>query len=430
MLKKLITLSLASLMAVSMLAGCGTTPAPAQPPAQGAAPQAPTATETTTVKFWVRTADKFENEIAAFEAANPTIKVELLGVGKDYDELVTKYMAGIAANDLPNVAMLGQRHGIPQLYDSGKLLAIESFMTTDEQNDILPAFWERFTYKGKRVAVPFQSSMPIMFYNKAVLSEMGITEVPDTFDKLVLAAKTAASSGKYFGFNMHSDSPWYVQPLAVNYGQPAINADGTVNVKQDGYKKVFEAIQTMVHTDKSMPGNQHNTAREDFNNGLTAFHLDSCASWSAIEKGVGGKFEVGIAYFPKSDLLSVPIGGNSLGIFQSDPATEAASFKLVQYLISPESIVSETMEKGYIPISTSSLEDDTVKAKLEDPLFKTVIGQVEYLRGQPVNPADSIIWSNTISVLEKVEANPKTDIDAELAKFQESVDKFLGDYKK
>lgn len=383
-----------------------------------------------TIRFWARTTDNFDKEIAGFQSKYPNIHVEYSGVGKDYDELMTKYLSGIAAKDLPDVAMIGQRNGIPQLYDSGMLEPIENFMSVSEQNDILPVYWVRFSYKGKRITVPFQSSMPILFYNQNILKEYNIANPPQNMDELMQDAKTIAAGGKYAGVNLNADMAWYIEAMVINEGSDIVKQDGSVSINNDGYRKVFERIKTMVHVDHSMPANQNSTARDDFCNGMTAFLFDSCASNSAVSKGVASKFAYSVALFPQAKKMGVPIGGNSLGIFKSTKAKEKAAYQLIQYLISPTSIAAGTMEKGYIPISNSSLTDPTVKAGMSNSIMKTVIGQVQYLKGQAVSPADSIIWTDTMSMLEKVESDSNVDINAQLKKAQSDVDKFMKDYKK
>ena len=145
-MKKLLSLILALMLLLSLCASAA-------------------AEETITLDFWVRTSDDFSSEIAAFEAANPGIKINQVQVGENYDDLVSKYNDAIAADNLPQVGMVGQRHGIPQFYDAGKLIPIENYMTQEEQDDVIDGFWVRYTYNGVRLAVPFQSSMPMLYYN-------------------------------------------------------------------------------------------------------------------------------------------------------------------------------------------------------------------------------------------------------------------------
>ena len=164
-MKKLLSLTLALMLLLSLCASA-------------------VAEETITLDFWVRTSDDFSSEIAAFEAANPGIKINQVQVGENYDDLVAKYNAAIAADNLPQVGMVGQRHGIPQFYDAGKLIPIENYMTQEEQDDVIDGFWVRYTYNGVRLAVPFQSSMPMLYYNQTMLEELGL-EVPTAFTEMI-----------------------------------------------------------------------------------------------------------------------------------------------------------------------------------------------------------------------------------------------------
>src|SRR5262245_38568483 len=77
---------------------------------------------------------------------HPAIKVNVSLQG-GYTEMVRKIQAGIMANALPDVAMLGQRHGIPNISDSGKLMALDAILTAEDRKDISPQLFNRYTYK-------------------------------------------------------------------------------------------------------------------------------------------------------------------------------------------------------------------------------------------------------------------------------------------
>ncbi|MCI6378800.1 MAG: ABC transporter substrate-binding protein [Clostridiales bacterium] len=405
---------LSLLLALCMLAGlCGTA----------------LADETITLDFWVRTSDDFSAEIAAFEAANPGIKINQVQVGGNYDDLVAKYNAAIAAGNLPHVGIVGQRHGIPQFYDAGKLIPIENYMTAEEQADVIDGFWTRYTYQGVRLAVPFQSSMPMMYYNETMLNELGL-EVPTTFTGMIEAAKQAVKdldgdgATDIYGFNMHSDSPWYIQPLVWSFGGTIIDADGNVNVNTPEMKEVFSLIAGMVK-DGVMPANQHATAQTDFTNGTTLFFFTSCASKSNIQEAIGDSFQYNMAFFPAEKELNVCIGGNGLAIFASDDAHQEAAAKFIKYMISPESISQSTLQRGYMPFTHSQFASELIQARLEDPIWKTVLAQVDYIQGQNIHPADSTIWNETMALLSEIEADPDMDIGAALEKMQAEIDEFM-----
>ena len=396
-------------------------------------PTALAETEKTELIFWTRMNDTFEDEIAAFEAIHPDVKINRIGIGSSYDDLVTKYIAAAVSGELPHVGLLSQRYGIPQIYDAGVLLPIESFMTEEEQNDIMAAYWERYTYNGVRLAVPFQASMPVLYVNTTLLNEYGV-KVPTTWEEVQTAAAqlTKDTNGDgatdIYGFNMPDDAPWYINALVSEAGATTIGQDGTVNVNTPEMIAILQSIQKMC-ADGSMPSNQHSTAKDDFKNGSVAMLLNSCAGNKNIAKGVADKFEYALVTFPSiNGSVKAPIGGNALGIFKSDEKMEALSWEFLQFMTSSDAVSGFTMSKGYLPIKYSFMGLDFIKERLADPFWMATFEQVEFLKGQPVNPVDATIWSELNDVLSIVESDAGADVAKLVEKMQTEVDDFLFEY--
>ncbi|GAA3407347.1 ABC transporter substrate-binding protein [Paenibacillus hodogayensis] len=380
-----------------------------------------------TLKMWTTDSGLLKDYLDAFHSANPNIKVEAEFMG-DYDEMAKKVQAGIVSATTPHVVQLGQRHAIPQIADSGKLLPIESFMSKAEIEDVMPGFWQRYTYKGKKWVIPFQSSTPVLYYNKTLFEKNGV-KVPDTWDELIEAGKKLAGNGTW-GVNLSSDSPWYFQPMVWNRGGQLIKADGTPNLNGKEAVETLRSIQDAVHVSKVMPPNQIKTSTEDFNAGKLAMLFRSGASLAGMKKQVGDKFEIGVAFLPKIKERWVPIGGNGLGIFKSDKAHEEASWKLVSFLTSVDNTAKNSMQTGYIPIKTSAFELPSFKEHLtKDPNFKVTIDQAQFLRGESIHPADALIWSGIINAIEAVHNDPKLDPQTIMDKLQAEVVDYMKSYK-
>lgn len=380
----------------------------------------------TTIVFWHRTSDDFTKEIAAFESENPDIDVISEAVGTDYDDLYTKYMTAIASDSLPNVGIVGQRHGIPQMYDSGKLLVIEDYLSDESLDDIIGNYWGRFIYDGKRVCIPYSNSVPVLYYNADLFEEYGI-EPPKSLDEIPEIAKklTIDTNGDgvtdIYGFNFASDTPWYIQAWVWDCGEEIVLAEDKASVA--GYEPVLETIRQMVHIDKSMPANQHSTGLDDFMNGYVAMFITSSANLAQFE--AGAKFNVGTAAFPGKYTI---LGGNALGLFAADEDEVEASVRFINYLESLEGSLTN-IQKGYLPIRKSFLESDEITELLEnEPKRLASIDSVNNLYEQAVNVADSTIWLETMDILSEVEANPDANIDALLSEFQKVVDQFYADY--
>ncbi|MDU0205569.1 ABC transporter substrate-binding protein [Paenibacillus sp. MAH-36] len=387
-----------------------------------------------TLSVWTTNKDLLADQVKAFEAKYPTIKIKAEFMG-GYDEMAQKVMAAVVSNTLPNVVQLGQRHGIPQMADSGKLLPIEQFMSEQEKTDVYPAFWDRFRYKDKLWTIPYNSSTPMLYYNKTLFDQAGL-KAPNTWDELVKAAQTLTKDtngdGKVdvWGFNTAADSPWYVQPMTWNRGGSIVDKAGKVTVNSKEAVEALKSFQDLVHVQKAMAPNQHNTAEQDFSSGKLAMIYKSGSALAGTQKEVGQKFEIGVAYLPMIKDRNVPIGGNSLGIFKSDPDMEKASWTFVSYLTNTENAAATSISTGYAPIKKSATETDAFKKKMsEDPNFKIIMDQNQFLRGQGIHPADSLIWSGLVTALETVEGDAKADPQKVLDKLQADVDSFMKSYK-
>ena len=415
-MKKLVTVFLLTLISISVIFAGGSSESGSSNNGQ------------TEIVFWHRISDNFTNEIAEFEAQNPDIKVISEAVGTNYDDLYTKYMTAIASNSLPNVGIVGQRHGISQLYDSGKLLPIEDYIDSASLDDIMPSYWGRFEYKGKKVCIPYSNSVPVLYYNADLFAELGL-EPPKTLEEVVEVAKKATvdrdgdGMTDIYGFNFNSDSAWYIQPWVWDQGSQVILADDKASVDNEGYYNTLKTISQMVHVDKSMAANQHATGLDDFKNGYVAMFVTSSANLKQFEDGCD--FEVGVAHFPGK---YTALGGNSLGIFASDEKKVEASIRFVNYLTSLDGSMVN-IEKGYLPIRNSFMESDKIKTLLEnEPKRNVSIDSVADLYAQGVNIADSTIWLETLDILSIVESDPNADIKALLKDFQETVDQYYADY--
>ena len=384
--------------------------------------------EDVTLEFWVRNSDDFSNEIAIFEAANPGVKINQVQVGANYDDLVAKYNAAQVAGNLPHVALVGQRHGIPQWYDAGVLLAAEEWMTEEEQADVLDNFWVRYTYNGVRLAVPFGCSMPVLWYNKTMLDELGL-EVPETLTQMkeaaIKAVKDTDGDGAtdIYGINFNSDTPWYIQPMVWSMGGVVIDEEGNINMTSEEMVKVFEMLAEMV-TAGALPANQHGSANADFCNGTSLFYITSCASKAGLQKNIGDKFELGVAMFPGEEVRNVCIGGNGLAIFKSTPELEEISAKFAKFMISVEGMDFQ-LTQGYVPFTQSHFASELIQERLQDPMWSIVLDQVQYIKGQNVHPADSTIWSEMTNLVSAIEADPALDIRAALQDIQDEVDEFM-----
>ncbi len=375
--------------------------------------------------FWSTDKNSFKDVADEFEKQTG-IKVTGTYMG-GYDDMVNKVMAGIRSKNLPDVAQLGQRHGLAQFYDSKTLLPVEEFVSPELISDILPGFWKRFTYKGKKVIMPFQNSMPVLYYNKALIEKAGV-KLPETFEELQNAAAVIKEKTELSGFSTDKDTSWYINALAYNSGVSFVTDDNKAVFNTPETVAVFNAYRDMA-SKGIMPKAQHNTAVEDFSNGQIGMIMASCASYKKITGLVGDKFEVGVVMFPGVKVMDIPMGGNGLGLFNSTPEKIKASIMFIEFMLDRDRVANNTLKSGYIPVTNAAMQTEAYQNYLSDPNRAVVNEQLKHLGGRGVNPADSIVWNELQGIVEKVEVDPAADIEKVLKESEKKVQEYLDGYK-
>lgn len=401
--------------------------------ANGNTEKTSTESEEITLDFWVRFNDDLSGVIADFEALHPSVKINQVQIGENWDDLVAKYNAAMQAGNMPELGLVGQRHGIPQIYDAGYLIPIENYMSKEEQSEISDNFWTRYTYDGKKLVMPFGCSTPIVMVNMTILRSLGYDSVPSTWDGMVEAAKKAVKDTNgdgitdIYGINFNSDTPWYIQPLVWCAGGRIATDDGGANVVTPEMELVLSRYANLVK-DGIMPASQHKTAGQDFQNGRLLFYFISCSAVNKYAKNIGSSFEFGVAEFPSDKTFDVSVGGGGIAIFKSTDKKQEMAAEFIKYLNTPEASVKASLSLGYLPFTSGQFELDYVKELEKDPKWQVILKQARNIRGEGVSPVDSIVWNDMTKILSEIEANPNMNINEALVSMQKEIDEYMALY--
>jgi multiple sugar transport system substrate-binding protein len=163
-----------------LLTSCAPTPTPAEP-------------EVVTIQFthmtWLEAGQKSLDEaIAAFEAANPNIKIEqtVVSWGEAHSHFVTALAAGVA----PDIQMLGGSWPAT-FYEMGALRAGDEYLPADFRERFLPAALNSVVFDGKIYGIPWEGATWGFFYRKDLFEAAGLdpNKPPATWNELVEFAK-------------------------------------------------------------------------------------------------------------------------------------------------------------------------------------------------------------------------------------------------
>ena len=104
-----------------------------------------------------------------------------------YDDTFTKYKAGLASGDLPDVVQL-QGSDQQQMIDTQTALPASACAKADKYSfsDFLPRVLSYFTVNKTVYAMPFNTSGPVLFYNKTAFTKAGLDpeKPPATLDEV------------------------------------------------------------------------------------------------------------------------------------------------------------------------------------------------------------------------------------------------------
>lgn len=348
----------------------------------------------TTISFWHSmggvNGQAIDTLVQKFNDENEygiTVEAEYQG---SYDDALNKLKSAQIGNmgaDLVQVYEIGTRFMI----ESGWIVPMQSMVNADEYDTSvlesnLAAY---YTINDMLYSMPFNSSTPLMYYNKDMFDAAGITEIPDSLESIAQIGDKLLDSGAQEVMSLGIYGWFFEQFIGKQGLEYANNGNGRTEAATAVAFDENGAAANILNEWKNLydlgyapnVGKGGDAGLADFSAGKSAITLGSTASLKQILQDVDGKFEVGTAYFAKvksSDEGGVSIGGASLwALDNNDPKKLRATWEFVKFLISPESQAFWNAETGYFPVNVDAHDEDVFKENIEKyPQFETAIDQL------------------------------------------------------
>lgn len=354
----------------------------------------------TQIEFWYAFSD--ENRSGWIQDRISEFNQILADEGRDYK--VTGERKG-SYPETQQAAVLAARQGNPphlvQLYEVGSQIAVDSgiFVPVADLGDfdtsdyIVPVL-NYYTIDGKVNSIPFNSSSPILYANKTLMTAAGIDEAPLTFNEMLAACDAAQAAGvltsdvKCFGVSLNG---WFVEQWVAEQGAPLVNNDNGRAGRATEVLLTSDAVTNVVNWLKTMNDKGYYTYTgklEDwdgsdaiFTNGKVMFHITSTADLVNITNAVGDSFELITGLLPIVDDTTrngVVIGGASVWIVADHPEEDRLVARdFVLYMTNPENMVSWHKATGYYPVRNSSVDMLTAEGWFEQfPNASTAFDQL------------------------------------------------------
>ncbi len=462
MKKRVITAVLAATMAISSLAGCGNGKTLEEQTASTGENSTQEGTEGegfsmadakdvdgTEISFWHSmggvNGQAIDTLVEKFNTENEfgiTVNAQYQG---EYDDSLNKLKSAQIGNmgaDLVQVYEIGSRFMI----ESGWITPMQEMIDADgyDMSSIEPNLAAYYTIDNKLYSMPFNSSTPIMYYNKDMFEKAGITEVPDSLEAIEEVGEQLLSkggAGEVISLGIYG---WFFEQFMGKQGLDYANnengrkeaATAVAFDENGGAANILTAWKSLY--DKGYApnvGKGGDAGLADFSAGKSAITLGSTASLKQILQDVNGKFEVGTAYFPKvksSDEGGVSIGGASLwALNNNDPKKARATWEFIKFLVSSESQAYWNAQTGYFPVTTDAHEEQVFKDNIAKyPQFQTAIDQLHDSSPEYVGALLSVFPEARATVESQIESllNGDQNVDETVSNMADAINKSIEEY--
>ena len=291
-----------------------------------------------------------------------------------YTETLTAAIAAFRAKQAPHIVQVFEVGTANMMAAKGAVYPVYQLMADakepfDPKAFIAPVYGYYSTTDGKLLSMPFNSSTPVLYWNKELFSKAGLdpNKPPTTWPELGEMAKKAVAAGAKCGYTPQ----WQTWTMIENYGAwhnlPYATKDngfgGTdIELKFNDAPRV-KLIQMLADWGKDKTfvyGGREGKANALFTAGECVFTIGSSANASANEKAMGDKF--GMAMMPYSpDVAPKPqnsiIGGATLWVLQGRPKDEYKGVaKFLTYLASAPVQAKWHQETGYVPVTLAAAD--------------------------------------------------------------------------
>lgn len=311
------------------------------------------------------------NQIASdFNASQSEYEIKPVYKGT-YAETMTSAVASFRAKNQPAIvqvfevgtaSMMGAKKAVFPVYQ-----LMEKTNEPFDPNSYLSTVTGYYTTSdGKMMSLPFNSSTPVLYYNKVLFKKAGIDKPPRTWKEMEVVSQKLLDSGVKCGFT----TTWQSWTQIENFGARNNLPIATKNNGFDGLDTTFlfnkspfvAHIQQMADWSKSgifKYGGRQSDSMPLFYTQECAMVMESSAGFAGIKENMKG-IDIGVSQLPYDDTLvqkpaNTIIGGASLWVMSGRPEAEYNGVaKFFTYLSSPEVQADWHQATGYLPVTKAA----------------------------------------------------------------------------
>ncbi|WP_058300879.1 ABC transporter substrate-binding protein [Gorillibacterium timonense] len=435
--RKFLSLGVSVLVLALALAGCGGSDGKSSSSAAPSGSAAPAKTERTKVSVWYlwggAEGEVVEQLIKRFNESQDKYTVEGLSVPDEQ-----KIKVAIAGGNGPDITD-SFAENVAQYAEEGIALELDSLIERDgyDLTDFIPASLEQGKYNGKYYALPLNTTVYGLFYNKKLLADAGYTEPPKTSKELYeMAVKLTKTNSdgtiSVLGYPVYPNFSF--QQLAYGFGGELVSADGkTALIDSEPNRLALQGVYDYTkqfgidNIKKVQASGKWLDPNDPFMKGEQAFRIDG--PWlSTFMKNNNISLDYGLAPLPYAEghpeLEGSGLNGSSIFYIANNAKNKEGAWEFMKFMYSSEELATFMSGMGNIPARTSSMASPLFSNIADAPTF------IEFSKSKNVKSMPNIRALNDIQnkvIKEEFEAmyNMRQTPDETIKKMQDRIQGLL-----
>ncbi|RME41771.1 MAG: ABC transporter substrate-binding protein [Caldilineae bacterium] len=393
-----------------------------------------------------------ERMVADYNYTHPGTYVRVENKGSYRDTLNAAILAAQQGNP-PHLVQIFEI-GSQLALDSGIFVPIEDYVIGPEfqPDDYIEGVANYYRIGGKFNSMPWNSSNPILYYNKDIFRAAGLDpeKPPETFEEMLDVCDKIVSSGaakNCVSWPLHS---WFFEQWMANMGAELANNGNGRDARATEVYLDGDAAKTIVNWWKEMYDKgyyAYSGKLEDwdgadaiFVSGQAAMEITSTSDVVNRQNDAKANgFELGTSYLPypaSSERQGVIVGGASIWMTGGHPDEEMQAAKdFVIWFTNTENAIRWHKATGYFPIRKSAVDVLEIENWFElNPAYRKAFDQL--LETKPTKATQGALIGafpevRTIieQAVEKVLAG-EASVDDALSAAKADADKAIQDYNK
>ena len=366
-----------------------------------------------TIQWWHamggRLGEKVNDLAEGFNASQDDYIVEPVYKG-NYSETMTSGIAAFRSGNPPHIMQVYEVGTATMMGAEGAIVPVYELMEESgepfDPSVYIPSVTGYYTTPdGRMLSLPFNSSTPVLWYNKDAFREAGLDpdDPPETWPEVAEYSRALVDAG-YKGFStawiswihMENFAAWHDIPFATQAnGFEGFDAELVYN--EGPHVDHFQALADWQDEDIFVYGGRTNDGNALFSSGEVGMYTESSAGYGGFD--ASAEFEFGSAMLPYwPDIDGAPrntiIGGASLWVMSGHSDAEYRGVAQFFNYLSEPAVQADWHEfTGYLPITEAAYELAKEQGLYEEtPALETAI--IQMTRAEPTENSKGVRLGN------------------------------------